>query len=54
LASRWRAATEALLLVAERGGGTMLPSIGIMKALYPGDGAPFPADVVGRASEQIY
>jgi len=30
----WRAATEALLLVAEHGGDTMSPGMGIMRALY--------------------
>jgi hypothetical protein len=33
---------EALLLVAEHGGDTMLPRIGIMRALYPADPAPTP------------
>ena len=32
----WRAAIQALMLVAEHGGDTMLPRIGIMRALYPG------------------
>jgi hypothetical protein len=32
-APEWQAAAEALLLVAERGGPTMLARIGIMKAL---------------------
>jgi hypothetical protein len=36
----WRAAIQALMLVAERGGDTMLPRIGIMRALYPGEMAP--------------
>jgi hypothetical protein len=31
-----------LLLVVERGGDAMLPRIGIMKALYPGDVSPMP------------
>lgn len=35
----WQAATEALMLVVEHGGPTMLPKIGIMRALYPGDHA---------------
>jgi hypothetical protein len=30
----WRAAIQALMLVAEHGGDTMLPRIGIMRALY--------------------
>jgi hypothetical protein len=30
------------MLVAERGGDTMLPRIGIMRALYPGDDVPTP------------
>jgi hypothetical protein len=41
-APAWRAATEALLLVAEKGGPTMLPRIGIMRALYPGERTPTP------------
>jgi hypothetical protein len=32
----WQAATEALLLVAERGGPTLLARIGIMRALNAG------------------
>jgi hypothetical protein len=36
-APAWRAAIEALMLVAERGGDTMLPRIGMMRALYPGE-----------------
>ena len=35
------AAIQALMLVAERGGDTMLPRIGIMRALYPGEEAPY-------------
>jgi hypothetical protein len=35
----WQAAMEALILVAERGGPTMLPRIGMMRALNAG-GAP--------------
>ena len=38
----WRAAIQALMLVAEHGGDTMLPRIGIMRALYPGETAPTP------------
>jgi hypothetical protein len=38
----WRAAIEALMLVAERGDDTMLPRIGIMRALSPGETAPTP------------
>jgi hypothetical protein len=38
----WRAAIEALMLVAERGGDTMLPRIGIMRALYPDGTVPTP------------
>jgi hypothetical protein len=38
----WRAAIQALMLVAEHGGDTMLPRIGIMRALYPGGMAPTP------------
>jgi hypothetical protein len=33
----WLAAIQALMLVAEHGGDTMVPRIGIMQALYPGD-----------------
>ena len=36
----WRAAIQALMLVAEHGGNTMLPRIGIMRALYLGDTTP--------------
>jgi hypothetical protein len=36
----WRAAIEALMLVAEHGGDTMLPRIGMMQALHPGDTTP--------------
>jgi hypothetical protein len=36
-ALEWLAAIEALILVAGRGGDTMLPHIGIMWALYPGE-----------------
>lgn len=36
----WQAATEALLLVAERGGPTMLARIGIMRALNAGKPVP--------------
>ena len=38
----WLAAMEALVLVVEQGGDTMLPRIGIMRALYP-DEKPSPA-----------
>ena len=38
----WRAATEALMLLAEHGGDTMLPRVGIMPALYPGEATPTP------------
>jgi hypothetical protein len=38
----WRAAIEALMLVAEHGGDTMLPRIGIMRALYPDGPVPTP------------
>jgi hypothetical protein len=41
-APAWRAAIEALMLVAEHGGDTMLPGIGIMRALYPDEPAPTP------------
>jgi hypothetical protein len=36
----WRTAIEALMLVAEHGGDTVLPRIGMMRALYPGGTAP--------------
>ncbi|MDX3971196.1 MAG: hypothetical protein QHD01_32010 [Bradyrhizobium sp.] len=36
----WQAATEALLLVAERGGPTMLARIGMMRALNAGKTSP--------------
>ena len=32
-AAEWQAAMEALILVAENGGPTMLPRIGVLKAL---------------------
>ena len=38
----WRAAIEALMLVTEHGGDTMLPRIGIMRALYPDGPVPTP------------
>ncbi|WP_024513451.1 hypothetical protein [Bradyrhizobium sp. ARR65] len=41
-APEWRAAIEPLMLVAEHGGDTMLPRIGIMRALHPGDEVPGP------------
>jgi hypothetical protein len=41
-APTWRAAIQALMLVAEHGGDTMLPRIGIMRALYPDGTAPTP------------
>jgi hypothetical protein len=36
----WLAAIQALMLVVEPGGDTMLPRIGIMRALYPGGTVP--------------
>jgi hypothetical protein len=41
-----------LMLVAEHGGDTMLPRIGIMWALYPGGTAPTPSRKIsgGRIS----
>jgi hypothetical protein len=36
-APAWLAAIPALMLVVEHGGDTMLPRIGIMRALYPGE-----------------
>ena len=41
-APAWLAAIQALMLVVEHGGDTMLPRIGIMRALYPGVDAPTP------------
>jgi hypothetical protein len=35
-----RAAIQALMLVVEHGGDTMLPRIGTMRALHPGDAVP--------------
>ena len=34
------AAIQALMLVVEHGGDTMLARVGIMRALYPGETAP--------------
>ena len=48
-APEWRAAIEALMLVAEHGGDTMLPRIGIMRALYPGGTPTTPRE---RAAEK--
>ena len=39
----WRAAVEALLLVAEHGGPVIFARIGIMQALHHGKPAPVPA-----------
>jgi hypothetical protein len=41
-APKWQAATQALLLVAENDGPTMMAHIGMMQALYPGDVMPTP------------
>jgi hypothetical protein len=41
-APAWRAATEALLLVAEHGSDAMLPRIGILRVLYRGETVPTP------------
>jgi hypothetical protein len=41
-APRWRAAIQALMLVAEYGGPTMLARIGMMRALYRHDEPPAP------------
>jgi hypothetical protein len=38
----WLAAIQALMPVVEHGGDTMLPRIGMMKALYPGEHVPGP------------
>lgn len=45
----WQAATEALLLVAERGGDPMLARIGILRALNAGKPPPDPAPRRKRA-----
>ena len=37
-----QAAIEALMLVVENGGPTMMAWVGIMRALYPGERAPTP------------
>jgi hypothetical protein len=39
-APEWRAAIEALMLVAKQGGDAMRPRIGMMRALYPDGTAP--------------
>jgi hypothetical protein len=39
-APRWRAAIQALMLVAEYGGPTMLARIGMMRARYPSETVP--------------
>jgi hypothetical protein len=44
----WRAAIQALMLVVAHGGDTMLPRIGIMRALYPGETAPTPRKKVAK------
>jgi hypothetical protein len=41
--AEWQSAAEALLLVAEHGGPTMLARIGMMRALNAGKPAPDPA-----------
>jgi hypothetical protein len=41
-APRWRAAIQALMLVAEYGGPTMLARIGMMRARYPSETVPTP------------
>jgi len=41
-APAWLAAIQALMLVVEHGGDTMLPRIGIMRALYPNETVPKP------------
>ena len=49
-APEWQAAMEALILVAERGGPTMLPRIGMMRALNAG-GAARARGTAGAAEE---
>jgi hypothetical protein len=51
-APEWQTAMEALILVAERGGDTMLARIGIMKAL--NHGKPDPAPAPRRKSAKAY
>ncbi|EJN10456.1 hypothetical protein PMI42_06232 [Bradyrhizobium sp. YR681] len=45
----WQAATEAILLVAERGGDTMLARIGMLRALNAGKPSADPAPRRKRA-----
>lgn len=45
----WQAAAVALMLVAERGGATMLARIGIMRALHAGKPPPAPEPRTKRA-----
>ena len=47
-APAWRAAIQALTLVVEHGCDTMLPTIGIMRALYPGEAEPTPRKRVAK------
>jgi hypothetical protein len=46
----WQAAAEALILVAERGGPTMLARIGVMRALNAGR----PAAIKRKSTVQSY
>jgi hypothetical protein len=41
-APEWQAAMQALMLVVEHGGDTMLPRIGIVRALHRQDDEPTP------------
>jgi hypothetical protein len=47
--AEWQAAAEALLLVAERGGPSMLARIGMMRAINEGRSNPAPAPRRKRA-----
>jgi hypothetical protein len=47
-APAWRTAIQALMLVAERGGPTMMARIGLMRALYP-ESKPGCADAAQEA-----
>jgi|ERR1700741_4936661 hypothetical protein len=52
--ARWRGATVALLLVAEHSGDTMVPRIGIMRALYPDGPAPTPRKQRARKYQIVW
>jgi hypothetical protein len=50
-APEWRTAIEALMLVVEHGGDTMLPRIGIMRALHREKPTPEPTSRKKRAKK---